>query len=214
MTDKGEVLRVILLFGMILLGCVGCLPGAALNVDSAIPTEPTATVAPPADTPVPSFVWSPIPDIDATMGAVLSAEPPLEANVVWTATPGWLTPPTLSFTPSDTPTATILFDTPKPGQEQGVRGVVWYGGGPVNEDGTPASPGHAGGVRVFLLDSATRELVGETISSSTAGSFGSYEIELLPGRYDVCIHNFSDICTPGIIVRAGIYTHVELMIPE
>ena len=148
------------------------------------------------------------------MGAPLSKIRSPESNAVWTSTPAWLTPPTFTFTPSDIPTATILFDTPKPGQEQGIRGSVSYGIGPVDERGTPVSPGHAGGTRVFVLDAATREVVAETITSSAAGSYGMYEIKLYPGRYLACIHTYMDICVPDIVVTAGIYTNVDLEIPE
>ena len=109
-------------------------------------------------------------------------------------------------------TPTIIVDTPLP--EQGIRGTVSYGTGPVDENGTAVSPGHAGGVRVFVLDTGTKQLITETRSSVAADSFGMYEIKLPPGRYDVCVHTTRDICIPGVVVTANNYSIVDIEIPE
>lgn len=113
-----------------------------------------------------------------------------------------------------TPTTHPYTVTPTPGWEQGIRGMVSYGTGPVNEEGTPISLGHAGGVRVFILDTSTKQLIAETITSSTSDSFGMYEIQLLPGRYDVCVRTTRYICTQGVTITANKYMLLDIEIPE
>jgi hypothetical protein len=174
MVDIRNLFRVFALCNITaIVVCGGCVPAANPDSYPATPTVPTFTLAAPTATEDLSILWSPMPDINATVDYVLSSLPPPESNAVWTSTPGWLTPPSPTFTSSATPTATILFDTPKPGEVQGVRGTVSATPGPIEADQLlvpTASP--QSGVPIRVLDPVTGRVVAQTKS----GSYGIYEI--------------------------------------
>jgi hypothetical protein len=197
--------HVLLLVVCSLLGCVGCMPVVDSNSNAATATLPTFTFAAPTSTVIPAMAWSAIPDIDATLGHALSSLPPAESSAA-TSTPEWLTPPSPTFTPSDTPTPTILFDTPKPGQVQGVRGTVLLSGGPAPENGLIPTPYPSCCITILARDPGTDQVIAETQS----GAYGIYELQLLPGRYNICTAAYgTDDCMNNVIVTAGIFLTID-----
>lgn len=195
MIIKHEGFRLFVLCCIMILVCVACVPFVNPNSYSAVSTAS------------PSFAWSATPDINATVDDVLSVTPPPESNAVWTSTPGWLTPPAPTFTPSESPTATIIFDTPKPGQVQGVRGTVLVSGGPAPENGLIPTPRPSCCITIFARDLATDQVMAETQS----GAYGIYELQLLPGRYNICTSAGygTDYCTNNVIITAGNFLTID-----
>ena len=198
--------HVLLLVVCSLLGCVGCMPVVDSNSYAATATLPTFTFAPPTSTAIPAMAWSAIPDIDATLGHVLSSLPPAESYTA-TSTPGWLTPPSPTFTPSVTSTPNILFDTPKPGQVQGVRGTVLLSGGPAPENGIIPTPHPSCCITILARDPGTDQVIAETQS----GAYGIYELQLSPGRYNLCTAAAygTDYCMNNVIVIAGNFLTID-----
>jgi hypothetical protein len=208
MAVKHNFFRVSALCSLTILGFVSCLPAPNPNSYSAIPTGPTYTLAPPASTSTPAFdLWSATPDVAATVNYVLTSLPPPESNAVWTSTPGWLTPPSPTFAPSDIPTATIIFDIPKPGQEQGVRGTVVLSGGPASENGIIPTPHPSCCITILARDPVTDQIMADTQS----GDYGVYELQLLPGRYNICTAAAygTDYCTSNVIITAGSFLTID-----
>lgn len=176
---------------MLLALCVSCTVRLSPD-DSALPTGLTATQ---------------LPNGTVTVNPNVAVLAPLASPTVETATPGWLTPPTLAPTPSDTAPPTILFATPKPGQVQGVRGTVSLSGGPAPENGGIPTPYVSCCVAIVAREPGTQHVVAQTQS----GTQGIYELQLLPSRYDICTAAGygTDYCINNVIVTAGNFLSLD-----
>jgi hypothetical protein len=116
-----------------------------------------------------------------------------------------------SATPTNTPTPTIIFDTPKPVKVQGIRGQVMVASGPAPEPGAPSFwPG--GNLEVVVLEAGTTRIVATTVTDSE----GYYSLELMPGDYDICVNSrglgVDRPCDERVIVTVGNFVRHDMSV--